>query len=233
MKKTVIITGAAGNLGRATAHRFANDGYSVIATIEPGKDGPTGLPQEAALYPVDLLDETAVKEFVSTVAGKYGNIDAALLLAGGYAGGGISETDSAALQRMINLNFATAYNAARPIFLQMTRQAQGGRIVLVGARAALEPGAGKSALAYSLSKSMLFSLASMMNADGAANNVVTSVIVPSTIDTPENRAQMPNADFSKWVKPEKIAGVLAFIASEAAHPIVEPVYKVYGNRDAT
>jgi len=229
MKKNVVITGAAGNLGRAAINGFAQKGYSVIAAVHPEKPLNGVVPEGTTSYSVDLLDEHNSAAFVKTVTGKHGPIDVALLLAGGYAGGDISQTDGRRLKDMLALNFETAYNVVRPIFMQMMQQDQGGRIVLVGARTALEPNAAKNSLAYGLSKSLLFTLAGVLNAEGAEKNVVTSVIVPSTIDTPENRQAMPKADFSKWVKPEKIAEILLFIASSAAHPIVDPVFKIYGN----
>ncbi len=228
MSKHVIVTGAAGNLGRAVVKRFSDDGYRVIAVDSPGRTDGITPSERVEVYPVDLVNEGSVEAFVKTVQEKYGTLDAALLLAGGYAGGGVAETDGKALRDMVSLNFETAYHMARRVFLRMTAQPDGGRIVLIGARAALEPAAGKRSLAYSLSKSMLFTLASMLNAEGDGSNVVVSVVVPSTIDTPANRESMPKADFSRWVRPEKIAGILAFLVSEDAGPVTDPVVKVYG-----
>jgi NAD(P)-dependent dehydrogenase (short-subunit alcohol dehydrogenase family) len=111
----------------------------------------------------------------------------------------------------------------------MIRQPTGGRIVLVGARPALQPRDGASNVAYGLSKSLVLRLAEILNAEGADHNVVTSVIIPSTIDTPDNRAAMPKADFTKWVRPEDIAATIAFILSQPAQMLREPVFKVYGD----
>lgn len=228
MSKNIIISGAAGNLGRAAVKRFVADGYSVIAPTEPGRPFAPDVPGVTA-YEVDLFDENKTAAFVRDAVAQHGDIHTALLLAGGYAYGDIAATDTALLRKMVALNFETAYHVVRPVFGQMMQQKEGGRIVLVAARAALEPSAGKSSIAYSLSKSMLVNLAAMLNEEGRTRNVVVTVIVPSTIDTPENRAQMPKADFSRWVRPEKIADILAFITSPAAHPIVDPLVKVYGN----
>lgn len=228
-KKNVLITGAAGNLGRAAVTKFTGEGYRVIATVEPGRGLGYNVPDTVTVYPVDLQDETATADFVAKVTTAFTTIDAALLLVGGFGGGGISAATGKDIKKMIALNFETAFYVARPLFGQMLKQEHGGRIVLVGARAALEPETGKNFLAYSLSKSLLFDFAALLNAEGAGKKVVTSVIVPSTIDTPANRAQMPKADFSKWVLPEKIAEVMAFIASENASAISGTVFKVYGN----
>ncbi len=226
-KKNTIITGSSGNLGRAVVNHFANAGYAVQATVEPGQPYDFGLP-DTTVYEVDLLDELRAAEFVDRAAMKHGNPDVAILLAGGYAGGDIASTDNASLKKMLALNFETAYNIARPAFMKMAAHG-GGRIVLVSARAALEPRAGKHSLAYSLSKALLVNLAALLNEEGAATNVVTTVIAPSTIDTPANREQMPDADFSKWVSPATIAAIVDFITSPAAHPVVSPVLKIYGN----
>ena len=233
MKKNVIITGASGNLGRAAVERFVKDDYFVIAGISPGKPSDLDKNDSIATYPVDLTDEKSVTDFVDTVAKVHGPINVALLLVGGFAAGGLATTDGAQIKKMIALNFETAYYCARPVFLQMTKQAGGGRIVMVGSKPALEPKTGKNVLAYSLSKSMLFTLAEMLNAEGQEKNIVTSVVVPSTIDTNENRLQMPKADVSLWVKPDEIAEVLAFITSAKAHPLADPVIRIYGNPRTT
>ena len=140
----------------------------------------------------------------------------------------IQDTDSASLKKMFSLNFDTAYFAARPIFNQMTKQSAG-RIIFVGARPALNPADGKNTLAYSLSKSLIFKLAELLNAEGAANNVVSHVIVPGIIDTPVNRNAMPNANFSDWVKAEEIAEMMSYLCSEKGSAIRDTTVKLYGH----
>jgi NAD(P)-dependent dehydrogenase (short-subunit alcohol dehydrogenase family) len=109
----------------------------------------------------------------------------------------------------------------------MQWQENGGRLVLVGARPALDPAAGKGMVAYSLSKSLVFSLADLLNAAGEGKSVYTSVIVPSIIDTPANRASMPKADFSTWVRPEELADKIEMACRPDVVP-TERVVKVYG-----
>jgi NAD(P)-dependent dehydrogenase (short-subunit alcohol dehydrogenase family) len=225
--KNVIITGAGGNLGKASVARFLNDGYHVIATVSPGK-GLDVKNDNLSVYEVDLSDEAASGKFVSEVVGKFGTIDAALLLVGVFGAGSIKETDGAALRKMISLNFETAYYITRPVFQQMMQQSSGGRIFFVGSRPSLTPSEGHKYLAYSLSKSMLFSLAEFLNAQAGDSNVVTTVIVPGTIDTPQNRKAI-SGDRSKWVSPEEIAGAMAFFASDDARSVNEPILKLYGN----
>jgi NAD(P)-dependent dehydrogenase (short-subunit alcohol dehydrogenase family) len=177
---------------------------------------------------VDLADEKATEAFIEELISLQGKIDGALFLAGGFAMGDITTTDGEALRRMISLNFETAYFMARPLFRHMLQNGYG-RLVFIGARPALKPEQGKGALAYSLSKSLLFQLAELLNAGAKGKNVVASVVAPSTIDTAINRQSMPDADFAGWVKPEQIAGILELICSEKGDAIREPVYKLYNN----
>jgi NAD(P)-dependent dehydrogenase (short-subunit alcohol dehydrogenase family) len=128
---------------------------------------------------------------------------------------------------MIDLNFKTAYHVARPVFNQMIGQ-NSGRIIFIGARPAIKAADGKNNLAYGLSKSLIFKLSEYLNAEAKDKNVVTSVIVPSTMDTPANRKYMPDADFSKWVKTEDVAELMAYLVSEKGSALREPVLKMYG-----
>src|SRR6187551_3083035 len=229
MKKLVLITGASGNLGKAAVEKFITEGYKVVATVSPGKGLGFEINSDVETFEADLTNEENIGEVVLKIIDKYGSIDAALLLVGGFAAGGIKESDGASLKKMYALNFETAYYTARPVFLQMLKQITGGRIILVGARPALKAPDGKKFLAYALSKSLLFKLAEFLNAEGASKNVITSVIVPSTIDTPVNRQSMPSANFSDWVKPEEIAEIMAFISSSNGSVLRDSVFKIYGN----
>jgi NAD(P)-dependent dehydrogenase (short-subunit alcohol dehydrogenase family) len=229
MPNNVIITGANGALGTAVVKKFLEESYNVIAV--DGAMNHLGFAQGSNHFdfrPMDLANESLVKEQVDKCVEKYSSIQAALLLAGGFAMGKISDTDMSSIHKMITLNFETAFNIVRPVFANMMKNGYG-RIVLVGARPALKPEAGKGMLAYALSKSLLFRLAELLNAEATGTNVVTTVIVPSTIDTAANRDSMPNADPNKWVKSEEIAELLSFICSEKGNPLRETVLKVYNN----
>ncbi len=228
MYKNIIITGAAGNLGKATLEKMVSEGYHVIATVEPGKT--LGFYEDHAqvdIHHLDLMNEDDATTFVAVVLKKYKTIDAALLLVGGYAGGDIASTSGEMLRNMYALNFETTYFLARPLFKQMMAQ-KNGRIIMIGARPALLPKDGKNSFAYAMSKSLIFELANILNVEGKDSNVTATVIVPSTLDTPANRKGMPDADFTTWVKPEDVANIMAFVISNNAAPLRETVLKVYG-----
>ena len=227
--KTIIVTGASGNIGQAVVKKFMAEGYMVVSTLAP--NDPTGIAiqgknLETAM--VDLAKEEEARQFVEFAAAKHGNIDAAVLTVGGFAMGKIADTKTADVLKQYQLNFETAYNVARPVFLQMMLQGYG-RIFLTGSRPGHDMKNSNGMVAYGLSKSLLFRLAELMNEEAKATNIVTSVVVPSTIDTPQNRKSMSDADFSKWVKPEAIASAIYFHCTEEAASLREPVLKIYGN----
>jgi NAD(P)-dependent dehydrogenase (short-subunit alcohol dehydrogenase family) len=229
MGNIAIVTGASGNMGQAVIKKFIDEGYKVIGTIIPNDPIPIDFPADKLeKVVVDLMNEDDSEKFVANVVSKYGSVDAAVLTVGGFAMGSIAETKTSDIAKQYKLNFETAYNAARPIFVQMLKQ-NSGRIFIIGSRPGLEAKSGKGMVAYGLAKSLIFRLAQLMNDEAKGKNVVTSVVVPSTIDTPQNRKAMPDADPSKWVKPEAIADAIYFYCTDAAAALREPIIKVYNN----
>lgn len=246
--KNVVITGAGGNLGKIVASHFLEKGFNVVATVlnaaeaadlrttveGAASQGERTAANSAGPAPagnlrveeLNLTDEAAVQAFADRIIEEHRVIDAALMLAGGFAMGGIRETGMQAIKKQLTINFETAYTISRHFFLHMMERGAG-RLVFVGTRPALKPEAGKGMIAYALSKSLLFRLAEMLNEEAGETDVVSSVIVPSTIDTPDNRKNMPGAAFDKWVKPEQIAELLHLICSGAGTPLRETVLKIY------
>lgn len=222
--KTAIVTGAAGNLGKEIVKKLLSENYAVIGTIMPGDVVDTEHEHYFA-KPVDLLNETDSQKCITAGVAAHGNIDVAVLTVGGFAMGDIAATSTGDIMKQYKLNFETCYNIARPVFMQMKKQNHG-RIFLVGSKPGLDSVQGKGMIAYALAKSLVFRLAELMNEEGAGHNIVTSVIVPGTIDTPQNRKAMPDADFSKWVKPAEIAGIISFYCSEQAASVREPLIKM-------
>ena len=213
MGKTVIITGANGNLGVAAVKKFLDKGYKVIAVDHTGTHlGFAASHDNFELKDVNLSDEAATEDFITEAVSLYGRIDGALLLVGGFAMGDVAATDGAAMKEMYSLNFETAWFVARPLFQHMMQNGFG-RLVFMGARTAMKPELGKGALAYALTKSMLFNLADLLNASAKGKNVLASVVAPGTIDTALNHQSMPNADASSWIEPAQLADLLELICS--------------------
>lgn len=226
---TVIITGAAGNLGQAIVKKFLQEGYRVVGTVtSKGKNADELEHDNLELVAVDLSNESDASKFVADVISKYKTIEAAILTVGGFASGTIADTTTDDILKQYKLNFQTTYNVARPVFLQMLKQ-KSGRIFMSGSRTGIDMKNSKGTVAYGLSKSLIFRLAELMNEEGKAQNVVTTVVAPSIIDTPQNRQAMPGADTSKWVKAEDIAAIIYFYCTGEARPLREPVIKVYNN----
>lgn len=205
--RTAIVTGTSGNLGQAVVKKYLAENFAVEGAGSLSIDSP-----HYHTVAVNLTDEIAAGEWIQSVISKHATIDVAVLTVGGFEMNDIAHTKSSAIAKQIQLNFETAYNVARPVFDQMLKQGSG-RIFLVGSKAGLNMKNSKGMVAYGLSKSLLFRLAELMNDEATGTTVKTLVIVPSTIDTPQNRAAMPDADFSKWQTPEFIANTIFALSS--------------------
>jgi NAD(P)-dependent dehydrogenase (short-subunit alcohol dehydrogenase family) len=206
-----------------------DEGYKVIGTVVPNEPIPVNFPASRfEKIAVDLMNEEDSTKFIEAIISKYGSVDAAVLTVGGFAMGKIADTTTADIYKQYKLNFETTYNIARPVFVQMMKQ-NSGRIFFIGSRPGLDAHNGKGMVAYGLGKSLILRLADLMNDEAKGYNVVTSVIVPGTIDTPQNRNAIPDADPSNWVKPESIAEIIYFHCTDAASVLREPLIKVYNN----
>lgn len=227
--KTAIVTGASGNLGQAVVKRFLSGDYYVVGTIVPNDPVSINI-QDKNFETViaDLMNEEASQQFADAVTEKRTSIDAAILTVGGFAMGKIADTKTSDILKQYKLNFETAYNVARPVFNQMMKQGSG-RIFLIGSRPGSDMHQSKGMVAYGMAKSLIFRLAELMNDEARGKDVVTTVIVPSTIDTAANRKSMPDADPGKWVKPEAIADIIYAYCTSLTSVIREPVVKVYNN----
>ena len=223
-KKTVLVTGATGNLGQAVVQKFLSKNYNVVASSHSDKfEQGTG----SLLYlKTDLNDETKAAEFVENAISSKGRIHAAVFTVGGFSMGDISETDEHALLNLYRLNFLSAWFCIRPLFQHMLETGEG-RIVLIGSKPGQNPGLGKDMVAYTLSKSLLLSLADILNADRKNHGIITSVIVPGTIDTASNRKAMPDADFSKWVTPEVMAEKIYYVCTVNPDNLKQHVIEMY------
>ncbi|HUZ58515.1 MAG TPA: SDR family NAD(P)-dependent oxidoreductase [Hanamia sp.] len=226
--KIIIVTGSAGNLGQAVVKKFIGEDYHVVGTVRNLKEPENKNNINLEKVKLDLMNEGDCQKFVDGVVEKFGTIDVAVLTAGGFSSGNLLSTNTSDIAKQYQLNFETAYNIARPVFTQMMKQNKG-RIFLIGSQAGLNTSNAKAAIGYGLSKSLIFRLAEVMNAEAKKKNVVVSVIVPGIIDTPSNRESMPEADFNNWVTVSQIADVIYFYSSDEGSVIREPVIKVYNN----
>jgi NAD(P)-dependent dehydrogenase (short-subunit alcohol dehydrogenase family) len=219
MKKSILITGASGNLGSAVVRKLQNEGYHIFATAR-NADGLEG----AEVAAVDLTDEPAVNSYIKSITDGTPDLKAAVLLVGGFALGDLAETGGAALQKMYKLNFETSYFIVRAL-LPYFQQNGGGKFILIGSRPGFDPKDAKNKVAYALSKSLVMYLSEILNAHG--QGITSAVIVPSTIDTPQNRSAMPKADPGKWVRPETIAESIHFLLTDTGSQLRETVLKLY------
>lgn len=220
MKKSILITGASGNLGHAVVRKFVQSDFKVYGT-----DRSANPMEGAEIAAVDLTDEAKVNAYIEQIS-QDKQLNAAVLLVGAYSPGNLMATDGAALQKMYKLNFETAYFVVHSLLPHFEANG-GGHIVLIGSRAALDAQAALYNVAYGLSKSLLVALANIINAYGKDKGIRASVIVPSTIDTPPNREAMPDADFEKWTTPEAIADSIYFLFTESGQHLRETVLKIY------
>lgn len=213
--QTVIITGGYGALGRVVSEAFAAAGDRVVR-VDFASAPPDTIVGGIDLSGVDLLDQQAVDHAISQVVDRFGGIDVLVNIAGGFTWETLEQGSVAAWERMFSMNvksLATITKSALPYL----KQSSAGRIVNIGAGAALQAAAGMGA--YAASKSGVHRLTEALAAELADSNVTVNAVLPSIIDTPANRSDMPGADTSQWVKPQAIADVILFLASPAARSI--------------
>jgi len=207
--RTVVLTGASGNLGRAVAAAFAGANV-VLLDVRP----PDG---EGVFIRTDLLSPQSVQAAVDQIRQRFGRIDVLCNLAGGFRmGTPVHETSDKEWDFLFNLNARTVLNTAKAVVPGMI-QSGGGKIVNVAAYAA-QKGAARMG-AYVAAKSAVIRLTETMAAELREHSINVNCVLPSIIDTPENRAAMPDADPRKWVAPQDLAAVVLFLASDAARAI--------------
>ncbi len=212
--RSIIVTGGFGALGRAVAAKFTNEGDRV-ARIDFAKAAP-GAAAGLDLGGVDLTDETAAKAAVARVTEAFGRLDALINIAGGFVWEKLGDGSVDTWKKLYAMNAVTAA-AMTKAALPALRKAKSARIVNIGASAAIQAATGMGA--YAASKAAVHRLTESLAAELADEDITVNAILPSIIDTPANRADMPNADYSKWVKAEAIADAIFFLASPAARAI--------------
>jgi NAD(P)-dependent dehydrogenase (short-subunit alcohol dehydrogenase family) len=221
--KVIVVTGALGALGRVVAQTALARGARV-AGVDHAQAQTPATPTRIEFGGVDLSDAAQAKTAIDAVASHFGRLDALINIAGGFAFETVAEGDAKTWQRMYALNVATALNASRAALSHLA-SAGAGRIVNIGAMGALQAGAGMGA--YAASKAGVHRLTEALAAEWKGKITVNAVL-PSIIDTAANRASMPTADFAKWVRPQELAEVILFLASDAASAVTGALIPVSG-----
>jgi len=221
--KVIIVTGASGALGTVVVDQALARGARVAGVDHAASQIPTTA-SRIELGGVDLSDAAAAKRAIEAVVGHFGGCDALINIAGGFAYETVADGDPKTWQHMYALNVLTALNASRAAMAHLAAS-RAGRIVNVGAMGALQAGSGMGA--YAASKAGVHRLTEALAAEWKGKITVNAVL-PSTIDTPANRASMPKADFGKWVRPQELADVILFLASDAASAVTGALIPVSG-----
>jgi len=230
--KVIVVTGAVGNLGRATVDVVRSAGAAVVAVDRSQERldevyAASGQPADMLLCGgTDLAREDSVQSVVKVALDRFGRIDGLVNTVGGFRGGKtLCEEDLATWDAMMTMNLRTTLLACRAVVPVMIGQG-GGAIVNISAGAALSGPARLAA--YSASKAAVLRLSESLAGETKAKGVRVNAVMPGTIDTPQNREAMPNADTSKWVRPEHIATVIAFLLSDAACAVTGAAVPVFG-----
>jgi NAD(P)-dependent dehydrogenase (short-subunit alcohol dehydrogenase family) len=231
--RVVLIAGGTGGLGRAVSQAFLVEGARVIVTYRNKREfdelkkiaGVAG--SQLVGGEVDVTDQAAVQQFISTIARENGHVDCLVNTVGAYAGGvKLWETDPDVFDQQLKLNLISGYVLSRAVVPLMLKQ-QSGAIVSVASKAAVDHAAG--AAAYAASKAAAVAMMDSLAADLKGSGVRVNSILPSIIDTPANRKAMPGAEFARWPKPEDIARVILFLCGDDARVIHGAAIPVYGD----
>lgn len=224
--KIVLVTGANGGLGSYVTQAFLDAGASVVGVSRKIQQADFSSPNFTAMS-AEISNREAAAKLVEQIVTRFGRIDVLAHTIGGFAGGqSVADTDEATFRQMFDLNLNATFYILRAIIPAM-RKTGNGRIIAIGSRAALEPGAGVGA--YSASKAAMVSLVRTVALENHDVGITANVILPGTMDTPANRTAMPNADFSKWVQPAAVASLITWLAGDAGKDVNGAAIPIYGS----
>jgi len=225
MERSVLVTGGAGGLGGAVLEALRDQGWRVVAPVRIGT--ADRLPAGVVGVEADVSNPTEVAAAVATaVAEPAAPLRAVVNLVGGYAGGGlVHETPIDEFEAILRLNLRPTYLVTAAALPHLVT-AGGGSVVCVSSRAAVAPFAG--AAGYATAKAAVLAFANAVAVEYKKAGVRCNTVLPSVIDTPGNRAGQPDADFSRWVTPDEIAQVIAFLAGDGSAPTSGATIPVYG-----
>lgn len=229
--KVVLVTGSSGGLGTEVAQAFLKARASIVLTYHSSDSLQSlqkicGMAKNTFLLRGDFTKEDDVKILVSEAVKRFGKIDVLANVVGGYAAGKpVTAIEEKEWDHMMDINLKTAFLLSKHVVAQMVKQSSG-RVIHVSARSGIR-GTGSDA-AYVASKSGVIRLVESLSEEVKSKGINVNCIMPSIIDTAENREAMPSADHGKWVTPADIAKVILFLASDDARPINGAAIPVYG-----
>lgn len=224
----VVITGAFGALGSAVAHAAAEQGRRIALldiAATPATLNVLDPTRTLVVGSTDVASPSAARSAMAAVNDRFGRIDALINIAGGFRWQTIQDGDPQAWDELYRINVTSTLNASIAC-LPYLRRAKAGRIVNIGAAAALKAGTGMGA--YAAAKSAVHKLTESLADELKAEGITVNAVLPSIIDTPANRKDMPDADRSKWVAPAELASVILFLASDAASALTGALIPVTG-----
>jgi NAD(P)-dependent dehydrogenase (short-subunit alcohol dehydrogenase family) len=227
--KTIVVTGGFGALGSGVAAAAIDRGASV-AVLDVAPSAPEALadrlgPKALLIGGVDLSSPEGAQQAMGAVKANFGRLDALLNIAGGFQWEPVEGGSPESWDRMFALNLKTALNACKAA-LPYLLESGAGRIVNVGAQSALHAASGMGP--YAASKSAVHRLTEALADELKLKGVTVNAVLPSTIDTPANRRDMPKADFDRWVSPADLAAVILFLASDEAKAVTGTLIPVSG-----
>jgi NAD(P)-dependent dehydrogenase (short-subunit alcohol dehydrogenase family) len=231
--RVVLITGATGGLGASVVRTFAEEGARLVLTARREQElaavtTDVGLGADRVLIvPANITDVAEVERVVGSALDRFGAIDVVVHVSGGFKGGiSVSETDLETWNFLIGLNLSLAFLVARAVLPGMLARGRG-KLIFISSRAGSQPAANEAA--YAASKGGLEILVRDLAEETRRHGVNVNAVAPSTIDTPANRKANPEGNYSLWVQPESLAGVIGFLASDAARDIHGAIVPVNGN----
>lgn len=229
--KIAIVTGGTGALGKAITIAFLEGGAKVVCTYIVDKEKKECLSltkkhkDKIVFIRADVTKENDVVDMITDTTRKFKRVDILVNVVGGFAFSHIKDTDEKTWDLMMNLNLKSVFLCSKYVLPRMIEQNYG-KIVNISSRPALKGSAGVGA--YSASKAGVLNLTETIADEIKDYEINVNAVLPSTIDTPGNRRDMPEADFAKWVKPEEIARVIVFLSSDDSKPISGAGIPVYG-----
>lgn len=228
----VVITGGAGALGSSVVSRFLDEGAVCHIPVYESK-ASVDLPYEDEAdvhisYGVDLAEEEQAGAFFDSVKEQGGRLWASVHIAGGFGMGNIVDTPLSDFMKQLKMNAVTCYNSCRAAARIMKAQGQGGRIVNIASRPALDPWQGGGMSTYTAAKSAVAALTQSLAAELREEDIWVNAVAPSVIDTPANRKAMASSDFDKWVKPEALAREILWLAAPENSATTGALLPVYG-----